>query len=127
MMMQRAKSVGRATSSAASSTTARTWRGPLPLPFRARRRATCSTMITAPSTMIPKSTAPRERRFAERPRSFKVEERAEQRERDDERHHQRGAETHQEDAHHEHDEERAEHQVVGHRGERAPYEPGAVV
>ncbi len=68
MMMQSAKSVGRATSVAASSTAERASVRPV---IPASRRATCSTMMTAPSTMIPKSTAPSESRFADMPRSFR--------------------------------------------------------
>src|SRR5579885_3145627 len=123
MMMQSAKSVGRATSPAASSTTERASRGPAVPP---RRRATCSIMITAPSTMMPKSTAPSDSKLAERPRRWR-EERAEQRERDDERDDERGPQAHEEDAHHQHDEDRAHDEVVRHRDQCAVHEPPAVV
>ena len=66
MMIRTAKVSGRATSTAASCTSWRTWG---PVTFRSlRRRKMFSAMMTAPSTMIPKSMAPSESRFDGTPR-----------------------------------------------------------
>ena len=71
MMMRTANVSGRATSTAACWTS-RTTRLPSDR-FSDRCRMMFSVMITAPSTMIPKSMAPRERRLAGIPlRSMKM-------------------------------------------------------
>ena len=62
MMMSTAKVSGRATSSALCWTS-RTTRWPV-TPRWDRCRTMFSVMMTAPSTMIPKSMAPSDRRFA---------------------------------------------------------------
>src|SRR5258705_333224 len=68
MMINIEKNVGRPTSTVASSMTSRS--APLSALFLSSpsRRKTFSTTMTAPSTTMPKSIAPRERRLAGMPR-----------------------------------------------------------
>ncbi len=71
MMMSMENSVGRPTSLAASMMTPRRSRSSMSSPRSARRCMMFSTTITAPSTMMPKSMAPRLSRLAGTPMTFR--------------------------------------------------------
>ena len=76
MMIRSENSVGFATSRAASRIHSSSGRSGPPPPTAAplpsgTRWNRCSTRITAPSTMIPKSTAPIDSRFADIPRQYR--------------------------------------------------------
>ncbi len=71
MMMSSENSVGRATSEAALNTRSASGTSGSEMPCSCVGESLwneCSTRITAPSTMMPKSTAPIESRFADMPR-----------------------------------------------------------
>jgi len=74
MMMSSEKSVGRATSLAALNTVNANAPSCSPCPAPCRCDSLwnrCSTRITAPSTMMPKSTAPIDSRLADMPRTYR--------------------------------------------------------
>ena len=128
-MMSSENSVGRATSRAASKIVSHAARSCSCCWYAspAQWPNTCSTRITAPSTMMPKSTAPIDSRFADIPRDVQVDERRRERQRDHERDDQRRAHRQQEHEQHERDEQRALGEVVEHGVERGVDEIGAVV